>query len=213
MKENLLVTLADRNFIDQAKQLFSSVYWNAGWKGDYMLLAHEIPEKDLKWFRDKGILVKKCEPLYKKSSGNYFLSAWKEYPPTLFDVIYIFKSGFKKWKNIVFLEADIIVRSSLDKLTKLKGVWTTGIFDNILSDQFADNKIPEIIKKKYNLNEPSFNPGVIAFSTNIINDNSFKEIRKLSDNYREIRNGDGGIFNLFFYKKWKKATSKIQENS
>ena len=61
MKKDLLVTLADENFLDQAKQLFSSVYWNAGWKGDYMLLAHEIPESKLKWFRDKGILVKKCK--------------------------------------------------------------------------------------------------------------------------------------------------------
>ena len=39
-----MVTLADENYIDQAKQLFSSVYWNSGWKGDYMLLAHNIPE-------------------------------------------------------------------------------------------------------------------------------------------------------------------------
>ena len=52
-KKDLLVTLADRNYINQVKQLFSSVYWNAGWKGDYMLLTHEIPEKDLKWFRTK----------------------------------------------------------------------------------------------------------------------------------------------------------------
>ena len=47
MKKNLLVTLADENYIDRAKQLFSSVYFNAGWKGDYMLLAHEIPEEKL----------------------------------------------------------------------------------------------------------------------------------------------------------------------
>ena len=59
----VLVTLADKNYIDQAKQLFSSVYWNAGWKGDYMLLAHEVPEKDLNWFREKGILVKKCSKM------------------------------------------------------------------------------------------------------------------------------------------------------
>jgi hypothetical protein len=32
MKRNLLVTLADKNFVDQTKQLFSSVYWNAEMK-------------------------------------------------------------------------------------------------------------------------------------------------------------------------------------
>ena len=52
-KKNLLVTLTEKNYIPQAKQLFSSVYWNAGWKGDYMLLAHGIPEKELKWLEKK----------------------------------------------------------------------------------------------------------------------------------------------------------------
>lgn len=51
MKKNLIVTLADKNYIDQAKQLFSSVYFNAGWNGDYMLLAHEISESELRWFK------------------------------------------------------------------------------------------------------------------------------------------------------------------
>lgn len=45
MKWTLLVTLADSSYLDQATQLFSSVYHNAGWRGDYMLLAHEIPER------------------------------------------------------------------------------------------------------------------------------------------------------------------------
>lgn len=56
----VLITLADENFIEQAKQLFSSVYHNAGWSEDYMLLAHNIPEMKLKWFRERGILIKHC---------------------------------------------------------------------------------------------------------------------------------------------------------
>jgi len=48
MKKHLLVTLANENYINQAKQLFSSAYFNGGWDGDYLLLAHEIPENKLK---------------------------------------------------------------------------------------------------------------------------------------------------------------------
>ena len=66
MKGNLLVTLADETYIDQAKQLFSSVYWNARWKGDYMLLSHNIPNEKLNWFKNKGILIKKCKSIYNK---------------------------------------------------------------------------------------------------------------------------------------------------
>ena len=81
MRNNLLVTLADKNYIDQAKQLFSSVYFNSGWKGDYMLLAHEIHEGELKWFRDKGILIKKCRPLYDKGIAHL--------PPAMLDKFYL----------------------------------------------------------------------------------------------------------------------------
>ena len=59
MKKNLLVTLADKNYLDAAKQLFSSVYFNSGWNGDYMLLSYDIPKKELQWFRDRGIIVRK----------------------------------------------------------------------------------------------------------------------------------------------------------
>ncbi|HZL42655.1 MAG TPA: hypothetical protein VFD66_05190, partial [Verrucomicrobiae bacterium] len=64
------MTLADRNFLPQAKQLFSSVYWNAGWAGDYMLLAHEVPEDQLQWFQDKGILIRNVKPLFAREFGN-----------------------------------------------------------------------------------------------------------------------------------------------
>ena len=91
MKKNLLVTLADENYLERAKQLFSSVYWNAGWKGDYMLLAHEVPEEKLKWFRDKGILVKKCKAIYNKE-----IVGW---PTMVLSKFYLFTPYFKRWKK------------------------------------------------------------------------------------------------------------------
>jgi lipopolysaccharide biosynthesis glycosyltransferase len=196
----LLVTLADRNFIDQAKQLFSSVYWNAGWKGDYMLLAHEIPEKDLKWFRDKGILVKKCKPLSRKMLGV----AEHKHSPVVLDKFYLFTPEFKRWKNIVYLDADIIVRSSLDKLTKLKGFWA-GDADWDISEQFSqDNRLYQRIKLDYNVKRPSFNSGVLVFSTDILSKNMFQEAISLFKRYKDISiAADEGILNLLFYNRYK----------
>jgi lipopolysaccharide biosynthesis glycosyltransferase len=204
-KKNLLVTLADKNYVNQAKQLFSSVYWNAGWTGDYMLLAHEIPEKELKWFRDKGILIKKCKPLYNKIIGT------DGHPGTVVTKFYLFAPEFKKWKNIVYLDADMIVKSSLDKLAKTKKFAAVpeiymgricaleGQFDH------TELKIFHELKKEYNLNLPSFNAGVISFNTKIIHDNTPIELKKLLDKYNSVCHyGEQAILNLFFYKKWKK---------
>ena len=200
MKQNLLVTLADKNYILQAKQLFSSVYWNAGWKGDYMLLSHEIPEDELKWFSDKGIMIKKCTPLCHQKTGEF------NYPPVIFDKFYLFTSEFKKWNNIVFLDADIIVKGSLERLTKVK--YLGAVQDNNinnLNSQLLNPLINKFNDKTYNLDLPAFNSGVIAFNTEIITNELFSELLRLFNNHvTDFKYGDQAILNLCFYKKWEK---------
>ncbi len=204
MKSDLLATLADKNYIKQAKQLFSSVYHNAGWKGDYMLLSHQIPEKGLSWFKDKGILIKRCQPLP-------CLKDWqnKEYPSCVFDKFYLFQKEFKKWDKIVFLDADIIVRTSLEKLTEIKEFGAVpDLYLSNLSQQLIKkrNKKKLIqIKRKYNLKGISFNAGVITFSTEIIKKNTFSKLNSLFKKYSEICGwAEQTILNLFFQERWEK---------
>ncbi len=119
MKKNVLVTLCDAHFIEQAKQLFSSAHFQGRWKGDYLLLAHEVPKKKTSWFIKRGILVEDCSPLYSSFIGKY--------PPTLTSKIYLFEEKMKQWKNIIYLDADIIVRGSLEELTKISGFAASGV--------------------------------------------------------------------------------------
>jgi lipopolysaccharide biosynthesis glycosyltransferase len=205
--KNLLVTLAKA---EQAKQLFSSVYWNAGWKGDYMLLTpeNELSKKQLSWFRKKGILIKKCRLL--PDSDKSRAGKW---PPVVFNKLYIFTPEFKKWENIILIEADTIVRSSLEKLTKIKGFAAVGrgklseIFLKPLHIKLekVNKKIYQGLKKNYNLNKPVFNAGMLAFNTSIIKDNTFSELKNLLSKYIEISAAmEESILNLYFYKKWEK---------
>ncbi|MBW3019669.1 hypothetical protein KY334_00060 [Candidatus Woesearchaeota archaeon] len=207
MKKNLLVTLANEKYLEQAKQLFSSVYFNAGWKGDYMLLAHNIPEEKLKWFRDKGILIKECKPLVDGDFGMMNGVVTSKF--------YLFTPEFKKWDTIIYLDGDIIVWGSLDKLTKEKGFSASSDMSNMrLRQHFVkksnptpeEHKLIERLRQNYDLSVQGFNSGVMVFNTKIINDNSFDILLKLSKEY-EGKNGDQRVFNLFFYKKWKKLPS------
>ena len=206
MKRNLLVTLADRNYLDQAKQLFSSVYFNAGWKGDYMLLAHDVPEKDLKWFIDKGILIKHCKPLYQGQVGGM--------AAVLTSKFYLFTPEFKKWDNIIYLDGDIIVRAPLDELAEVEGFSAVPDLGNSkLSGQFVNRKLinPKYVglfrqlKQKYDLKLLSFNAGVFAFNTKVIGNQTFDQLNYLVEQYAKIiQYGDQPIFNLCFYKEWEK---------
>ncbi len=185
MNKNLLVTVADADYVPAAKQLFSSVYFNAGWKGDYMLLSYEIPEEELKWFRDKGILVKEC----KLSDTSYY-----NFHPTYLCRYHLFTHEFRKWKNILFLDADIIVRASLDKLTEIKGLAApsnTRLENKLISPLHArlkniDEKIFKEFKSKYDLNKPTFCSGVMAFDTGIIKDDTFSRLTAIFKRYCEI---------------------------
>lgn len=199
--KNLITTLADKNFLNYAKQLFSSIYWNAGWKGDYLLLSHEIPESELEWFREKGIYVKECTPLYDKNVG------YQHFPPVVLDLFYLFTTEFKKWDNIIFLDADIIVRASLDSLVNVKGLASPCVMNDRLFmyfNQKLDLEEYHLLSKKYDLNIKPFNSGIMAFSTDIIHENTFEELLRLFYLYEKIGSGNDPVLNLFFYKNWKK---------
>ena len=204
MKKTLLVTLADQTYVDQAKQLFSSAYWNGGWKGDYMLLAHNIRKEDLTWFTSRGILVKECRSIF---SGK--LSS--AYPAMVTNKFYLFTEEFKKWDNVVFLDADIIVRYSIDALTRCTGFNALPEPHNsLLKDQFIDaarDNNPKFKKliTTFDCNTLAFNTGVMAFSTDIIFSDSFTRLEALFQEYQPIcRFGEQPIINLFLYKQWKK---------
>lgn len=203
MKNNLLAVVVDKNCILQAKQLFSSAYFNAGWDGDYMLLAQEIAENDLKWFKNKKIIIKNIEPISNISFGRISNATLGRF--------YLFTQEFKNWKNIIYLDVDIILRSSINELTNIKGF--AAVTEGKMKDLFI--KSPDLYKKmtgKYDFRETRFNSGVLAFSTDIINEKSFDELTALFEEYKESIRGDQEIINLFFYKKWRKLPSFYNTN-
>jgi hypothetical protein len=172
-----------------------------------MLLAHDIAESELKWFKDKGILVKHCQAVSDKKPPYYNVC--------ILDRFYLFSPEFKKWDNIVYLDSDILVRASIEKLADVKGFG--GVYgSNNLRYQFFDKKSDNFrtpkhsillskLEKEYDLQRPAFNAGVMAFSSDIIQKNLFSAAAEMLNNYGEIcRFADQSILNLLFYKKWRK---------
>lgn len=200
-KENVLVTLADEQTIDQAKQLFSSAYWNGGWKGDYLLLAYRIPEQKLRWFTEKGILIKPLSAppitIQKEEWGSH-------YPPVVLAKLYVFTEEFKRWKHVLFLDSDIIVRANINPLAAVQGF---GAVTDMLP--FMENQMNDVARTTITsavLEVKAFNSGVFCFSTDIITAHTFARICTLADEYQErtIYYPDQAILNIFFKKLWKK---------
>jgi len=194
-KKNLFVTVADVNWLDQAKALFSSAYWNAGWDGNFMFLAHNVPEKELRWFKERGILIYNCMPIIPGKIGTY--------PSTVLSKLYLFTSYFKRWNTVTYLDGDVIVRASLDELTKVQGfaaVPDMGDYKvsfNIINDQ--SEELYRELCQTYDINKTGFNSGVFAFNTQIIaGERTFEELKALFFKYLHLLNGDQPLLNLYF---------------
>ena len=162
-KKKVLVTLCDESHVDMAKALFSSAYFHGGWDGDYLLLAHQVPEEKLKWFEEKSIKIWRCQPL---SENSKIKSRWK---PVFLSKLYIFDCRIKRWDNVVYLDADCMVRSSIKKLGKVKGLKARKVMKT-----FGHSGLDVNISPKFH-----FNTGVLAFDTNMVKENTFEEIKNL----------------------------------
>jgi lipopolysaccharide biosynthesis glycosyltransferase len=199
---SVLVTLANKEYLQQAKQLFSSAYWNAGWCGDYLLLAHEIPEYDLKWFREKGIKIYKCKPLWKKDIYGHMYSV-------VLSKFYLFKPYFKKWKTVIFVDSDAIIKASIEKLTDKQSApgFSAVTDDYVTLGQDFHTKAYKELSEKYDIHTESFNSGVIVLNTRIIDKNAFNSLKASISKYKsKISMEDQSLLNIYFYKKWKKLS-------
>lgn len=220
----LLVTFADKNYIEQAKQLFAGAYFNAGYDKDMMIISPDITEEQIDWFNDKKILVKKLNNPVPKYQNEKF-------PETLYLIFQIFTEEFKKWSHIVYLDIDILIRYDFSSLFQEKSFGACGdVLNQKLKEQFNKSKVflspyspskhHQITKEQYNnsyvklkktydLNTPMFNAGVFVLNTDIIEKNTFSNLLKLENDFGHISAAPPqGEINLLFYKKWNKLPQK-----
>ncbi len=215
MASALIATVADEQFIDQAKQLFASVHFAGAWPGDYMLLSFGISSDQRRWFEERGVLVKNCDPLFtekqwRERMSQEALEGTSKYSAATMGKFYLLGPEFRRWKTVVYLDCDIIVRAPLKHLSTVTGFSAVPDYGKTLEDQFIDRKyatnhndVLEDLSQRYSLLAPTFNAGVLAFPTAMIPDGAFDHIVALAKRYMDVaRYGDQLAWNLFFYGRW-----------
>lgn len=214
----VLVAFSTVDCFKQAKQLFSSAYYYGGWRGDYLLLTTKEAGNKVKWFNDRGIITMKrslfCDEKFWVSNQPK-----NAYPPFASLLIHLFGEEFEKWDNVVYLDKDIIVKGKLHALGEVNGFWAVPEFaDFPLGTQFIfpkkllsdkEKKAYKELSSTYDLNKPSFNNGVLAFSTDCIGKGVQKTFLQVLKKYGIIsRHSFMTLANLVFYEKWKKLPRK-----
>lgn len=204
MARHLLVTLADERFLDQARALFACVHFDAGWSGDLMLLAHEIPDTRLAPFRERGILVRPCETWFRGEPGEHF------HPEAVLGKLEIFHPDFRRWQNVLFLDGDTLFWSSLERLATVRGLHAVSERRPLAGQFSRRDRNPALAREleaRFDLQRPAFNSGLLAFSTGVIRDETCARLRGLFLRYRELQAhafGDQPALNLHFYGHWRR---------
>jgi lipopolysaccharide biosynthesis glycosyltransferase len=208
MARSVLVTLADERYLAPAKQLFACVHWNAGWSGDLLLLAHEVPAAALAPFRERGILVRECEPWQR---GEPVEGEKHFHPVTVLDKFELFAPDFRRWENVLFLDADMMFWASLEPLARVRGFAAVPERKPLAGQYSRGEQDPERFAElaaRFDLTGGAFNSGLLAFRTaDVLRDDSRDALRGLYQRYAGVqahRFGDQPALNLYFHRRWRR---------
>jgi glycosyltransferase involved in cell wall biosynthesis/lipopolysaccharide biosynthesis glycosyltransferase len=203
--DNALVIVANKEYFEKAQQLMASAYFSGGWTEDIILLTDYLNQNQEEWCKKHNIIVKALPYITQIQI--------KEYNPIIFHKYYLFSDEFADWERIIFLDVDIIVCKSLERLKKLEGLWgARDLAHSPMSVQFLypdlrdsqGEKLFREIEQKYNLHECSFNTGVLVITREYRNNTIFNDLVKLLEKYYSIAYfSDQSIFNIYFRKQVK----------
>ncbi|TVR77449.1 MAG: hypothetical protein EA412_11145 [Chitinophagaceae bacterium] len=212
-KSAAIAVLSDENYLEAAKQVIYSSFKYGNWKGDYILLAHNVKEQNLRWFEDRGVYILKTSSLIKTEVWEKALGKGKDWPEVVYSKLYLLSPELASWEKVIFLDSDVFVRKAMNALLDFEGFAAR---EESLSRNLMYQFIPDLetlgsehetelskLKAQYDFSAISFNVGVMVIPTA---ENTTAKFQKIIDLANEIHGlayfPEQAVFNLFFYKKW-----------
>jgi lipopolysaccharide biosynthesis glycosyltransferase len=178
-----------------------------------MLLSPDLDNGDADWFRNRGITVQHRAPFYDDATWRAHLHP--EFPtPTIWTLKYhLFTEEFKQWENIVYLDADIMVRGSLTGLLSRGFTAVANMCNPTFNGQFASRQLDEEAEKQlaqflraYSLSALDFNAGVFSFETAAVGSDMVRRLDAMLRAYGRLsRFSEQCFMNLVFYNTWQRG--------
>jgi lipopolysaccharide biosynthesis glycosyltransferase len=195
------LTIADKKYLDMAKQLFSGAIFNAFWDGDLMLIpGDDVQDEDLKWFVERGIYTQKRKNVFDRK--DILQTARK--CVVCFQRFHMFSMEFKRWQYVIYLDCDIIVNNVLDGMLCVKGVGSVKNSENKPIEGDLKNTKSEDFSRIMNdigvdVSKGRYADGTFVVNTDMIHEDIVCDMKSFSKKVLKFCKGDKAFFNLFFY--------------
>lgn len=205
-QKSALVLVSDSGYLEYTKQVFFSAKKYGNWKGDLVLMVCDVEDAELDWFRERDIIILDLEPVIETQ-----VNGW---PRVVFHKLYLVHPMMKKWDKLVYMDADIMILRDINRLTRYNTFAARtengklNIRGQLLHDEDLTEKGKRLmtdLHKQFNLNRVALNVGVMVFDTRQNSEDFFESGRKLLYKYEPVlRFPEQALFNLLFYRNWKK---------
>lgn len=96
MSENVIIIVADDNYLPHAKSLMVNCRRQGGWQGDFCIVMPQ--DADATQIESRGIRI------YRVPDKGFMAKFW------------IFSDFFRKWSNAIYLDCDILIQGALSRL-------------------------------------------------------------------------------------------------
>jgi len=228
MSDNCIILMCNKLYLEKAKNTISQLRTIGNFKDDIVLLiGNDLKDENInlnnvivKYFHDidrrQIIEILKYKPV--SLDGREFSKSFQWHK------VHIFDTYFKRWKKCLYIDAGMHIFKPIDKIINLdctdKIIAHSDAYPTYewkLKIQFDERQFPELYQElisNYDLEIDYFQSGILLYDTNIVDDNTKKEILELSNKYINSRTNEQGIMNLYFNcikKIWKPAKIKDEE--
>ncbi|MCC5917964.1 MAG: hypothetical protein JJU02_11630 [Cryomorphaceae bacterium] len=208
-KDHALVLVVDNNYLEYAKQVIACSRLQGHWNEDYVLITHEISDEKCRWFTDRGVHIFKAKSFINKSVKENKADVW---PEVVYAKLYLLHPYFARWKKLVYLDTDVIVRKDIRHLLSYENFAareeTMGqklIYQFIPDLKYLSKSHKDAIHSlPHNLMASSFNVGVMMIPSANNTQSQFDHIVEMAEKmYGLAYFPEQAVFNLFYFGRWK----------
>lgn len=227
MSDNCVILMCNKPYLEKAKNTIKQLRDVGKYQDDIVLLiGNDLKDENIlidnviiKYFPDidRSAIVEilKKKPIFDGREVNKIFQ-WHK--------IHIFDTYFKRWKKCLYIDSGMHIFNPIhkimdldckDKLVAHSDSYPT--FEWKLKIQFDSIQFPELYKELcsiYNLEIDYFQSGILLYDTNIIDENTKKDLLDLSNKFINSKTNEQGIMNIYFNcikKIWEPVKIKDDE--
>jgi len=219
--KKVLVTLANKDYTNHAKSLFTNVREEGEWDGDLVLM---VPEED-KEFVDVDLFNYNDVQIFflpNLEKGKYPLDLnttldVKFHPINCYKIHLFGNDYFKQWDWIFYTDLDVWYFNKIDfdldnkrkdilyantcndKQLQLQFVWLKDMIEQL---NISDKKKLKELKDYPGYYEPAIQGCFLLLNKQFIRNDIFKKYKEVHDKYYKLAVWSQGLWSLLFYGKW-----------